>query len=911
MLEVQDDVRPEERRGTLSAFLTLFGILAAHTVLETARDALFLARLPPSQLPWVYLAMAGVAVGLSQVRWRAGRSFVGSAQLSALLAGCSAVTFGFWLAGGWTHPWMLRALYIWTGLVGTLAGLQFWLVLGELYTISQAKRLYRVIGLGSLLGAVAGAGVARLASASFPAEQLVLVAAVLLAVTAVGPALLLRSSSHAALRSADRRTSAAEAIRFLRDQPYLTRLAGFVLLSTVALTLADYVFKSNVARHVPAADLGTFFATFYMVLNLLALAAQLFLMGWLLRVAGLHRSLWLLPALLSVGAAGVAFGGGLVAALLLKGADGTLRHSLHRTTTELLFLPIPDSLRARAKPVIDVVGQRGGQALASIFILGEISMGRGDTVLAAATALLGIVWVVWAAELRPHYVEVFRRALRQGALKDRVDLPELDLGSLEALMAALNSADDGEVTAGLDLLETEGRARLVPALILYHPSPPVVLRALRLFEKSGRKDFVPIADRLFGHPDAEVRAAALRARVAADPDRGRLEAGLQDPSPLVRATALVGLIAHHWAPGSASESLDELMASGSPEARVALVLAIERRPAEMFEDALVRLAGDDLAEVRRHAAHAMQALPRERFLPTLVAMLASRETRADARAALLSYGPTALRRLASALADPEVPRETRRELPRAIALFNPTNASRVLLHHLPAEADGHVRFRVIKALGRIGADHPEVAFDPRPLVEATGRTVAAALRLVHWSLILSRGPAEDRRRATPGYELLLTLCADKRTHAVERVLRLLALQYRGEDFKQIHRGLRSPQAKVRSSSRELLENLLEPPLRDGVLALVDDVPEGTRLLRGRAYYRPSPLGYEELLALLLDQTSETVRCIAAYHIAELDLKAFRPRLEALDPGRAGFFAARVIESALRLLSATPGRLANA
>src|SRR5437763_7217980 len=34
------DVRPEERRPTAIAFLVLFGILAAHTILETARDAL-------------------------------------------------------------------------------------------------------------------------------------------------------------------------------------------------------------------------------------------------------------------------------------------------------------------------------------------------------------------------------------------------------------------------------------------------------------------------------------------------------------------------------------------------------------------------------------------------------------------------------------------------------------------------------------------------------------------------------------------------------------------------------------------------------------------------------------------------------------------------------------------------------
>src|SRR5260221_6843918 len=58
-------VRPEERPGAAAAFVTIFGILAAHTLLETARDALFLARLPASRLPWVYLIIAGVAVGPS------------------------------------------------------------------------------------------------------------------------------------------------------------------------------------------------------------------------------------------------------------------------------------------------------------------------------------------------------------------------------------------------------------------------------------------------------------------------------------------------------------------------------------------------------------------------------------------------------------------------------------------------------------------------------------------------------------------------------------------------------------------------------------------------------------------------------------------------------------------------------
>ena len=178
MLASVAEVRPGERRGAVAAFLTLFGILASHTLLETARDALFLARLPPSQLPWVYLAMAAIAIVISQGPWRVPKKLTGRRVLSVLLVGCAAVTFLFWLAGASTHPWALRALYVWTGLLGTLAALQFWIVLGELYTVTQAKRLYRIVGTGALLGAVAGAGLARVVAAQFGAPPLVLASAI-------------------------------------------------------------------------------------------------------------------------------------------------------------------------------------------------------------------------------------------------------------------------------------------------------------------------------------------------------------------------------------------------------------------------------------------------------------------------------------------------------------------------------------------------------------------------------------------------------------------------------------------------------------------------------------------------------------------------------------------------------------
>src|SRR5688572_526686 len=111
MLASVADVRPGERRGAAAAFLTLFGLLASHTLLGTARDALFLARLPAQQLPWVYLAMAAIAILFAQGSWRVpGRVTAGRRSLSALLVACAVATFGFWLTGSWTHPWQLRAL---------------------------------------------------------------------------------------------------------------------------------------------------------------------------------------------------------------------------------------------------------------------------------------------------------------------------------------------------------------------------------------------------------------------------------------------------------------------------------------------------------------------------------------------------------------------------------------------------------------------------------------------------------------------------------------------------------------------------------------------------------------------------------------------------------------------------------
>ena len=97
------------------------------------------------------------------------------------------------------------------------------------------------------------------------------------------------------------------------------------------------------------------------LLNLAGVLVQLTLAERLVRWLGVVRTAAVLPATLSAAALGVAMQGGAVSALLLKTLDGALRNSVHRTATELLYVPMSVAVRASVKGVSDVIAQRGGQ----------------------------------------------------------------------------------------------------------------------------------------------------------------------------------------------------------------------------------------------------------------------------------------------------------------------------------------------------------------------------------------------------------------------------------------------------------------------------------------------------------------------------------------------------------------------
>jgi hypothetical protein len=179
-------------------------------------------------------------------------------------------------------------------------------------------------------------------------------------------------------------------------------------------------------------------------------------------------------------------------------------------------------------------------------------------------------------------------------------------------------------------------------------------------------------------------------------------------------------------------------------------------------------------------------------------------------------------------------------------------------------------------------------------------TVKRALTLLAWRMNLERGVAAVPARRTSGAELLAELLAEKERNNIERVFRLFGLLHPGEDFEHIYHGLFSGDDKSRASSRELIEHLIDEPVRSAVLALADDGADSMRLLEADEFYRPSLASYEEQLAVMLHDQSEAVRLLAAHHVGELGLDHLRHDLEAMEAEKTGVLA-DVITRALHIL----------
>ena len=154
------------------------------------------------------------------------------------------------------------------------------------FTLANFRALwdnpYAVDSLRNSVVLAAGAGALTVVSAALAAYALSRVRLpgrdallyALLLLSAIIPGLRDGASRARAAAPAETGSGSSAVMRDLRSERYLRRLLGLTLLATLCATLVDYLFKAEVARAVPAGELGSFFGGFNALLSGAALVVQ-------------------------------------------------------------------------------------------------------------------------------------------------------------------------------------------------------------------------------------------------------------------------------------------------------------------------------------------------------------------------------------------------------------------------------------------------------------------------------------------------------------------------------------------------------------------------------------------------------------------------------------------------------------
>lgn len=832
------DLRSGEAALFSRAFLVLLLTISAHTVLETARDALFLIRLAPRNLALVYVATALFTILLTPLSVRLTRTTGAKNGLvvSLLLTAFIAAYFRIRPPGAAS----VFSLYVFGALSATLLVGQFWLLAGSLFTAAQSRRLFGPLASGGVLGGVGGGALAALLLNVLPVRGLLGVAS-LLYFSAAFLATRLVAPEPAATASRAYNSSPVASREPLRPQlaklqhdPFLLRLAAMAVLSIAVSVVIDYLYKARVSRSIAPQDLGAFFARYQLVLSLGSLGLQLLITGPVVQRVGVVGLSLTGPILLTLGGTFTALiGAPFWLVVLLKGTDTSLRNSLGRVAAELLWAPVEQ--QAKARGFVDLIITRVAQAVAGgVLLAATMQHEYRPGHLAATAATLACLWLLVGIGIRKPYIALFRQALTRGGGERELRLGDLDLTSVETLVEALARPQPSEVIAAMNVLAERKRERLIPALILLHDDEGVLLRALELLGPSGRKDWFSLGERLLRSASPEVQQAAVRAFALAG-EKPVLERIKHHESPSLRTFATLYLAQ------LGGQSLDgdplrwELFANDDADhtLKLAFIEAVAAHPTP--ETPRILLGFAELPALRGAVTAALESTSDESSIEFLIGRLKFADDRLSARRGLTHVGDPALQALERALYDEQIERRVQIHVPRSISAFLSPEALRILLRAVVDHKSGLTRYKALRGLEQIALE-TSLRIDPEPIFHELTRNALEYLRLFAAKRALGADRAASSRMES---QLVTELLDDKIAQSRDRIARLLQVLHRGDDIPAIFSALLSRDARRRGRAVEFLDALIRSFDRSSDQAamllrlVVDDLPDELRAERAQ------------------------------------------------------------------------------
>lgn len=892
-------VRPGEaaRIGFMAAFL--FFLLAANNVIKIVRDSLFLSRFPITQLPYVYLLAALIAAVVIGAYSRYTSKLPLSRIILASLVVIAANVVVFWLlVTFYDADWVVYAYYMWSAIVGLVLVAQFWTLANELFTPRDGKRLFGIITAGGTLGGMLGGVMANWAvNFLFATNHLLWFIAALFA-GAYGVAYLALGKQEAPTAGRDVSTAEIAAgdmhgiLGTVFGSRYLQTIGAVIFVSVVVSTLIDYQFKATVKEAYPSADaLAGFFGSYYAWLSVVTLSAQLWLTGKILTGLGLTSSLVLLPMTLLAGSISILAWPGLFTATATRMAEASLRTSINQSGVQILYLPVPDSIKKKVKVFMDVTVERLGDAVAAVLILFlSLVLGRSEvTLLSYFSVGLILIWIAVVLTTHKGYVDTLRRSLayHEVSLESaRIDFA--DKATVETVLGTLDGMDEQSVLFALDLAEKMDPQRVVARLprgLLSHPAPEVRRRALTLMASSLDSNVLTMLFELLTSERPQFRAEAINtvATVLKMADIPAIRPLLKSPEAQTRRAAirLMFQSADAQARQDACVAFRDLVTDFGPDgekSRVEAARLMGELADPVFSDDLDRLIRDDPSPAVIREAMAAAAVGKyPGIIPEVISRLSDGATKAGAREGLIQYGEMAVKGLRSVIADSRVSRDIRLNIPKTLSKIH-AQAAMNALHGGLLDEDRLIRFEVILALNEMARRFADLKVD-RQIIESA---IMSDAQLYFRRFVICFALFNDREKSLRHQDsLLYHALAESMERVKERVMWLLSLIYPGTDIRPAWSGLNSPDPLQRAHATEFLDNLLTGHLKNYVFPLYSDGQPDQRLRVALNSLGIDFIDADSALRALLAQDDRWLKAATVWEIGQRKLFGYRDVLAKL------------------------------
>jgi AAA family ATP:ADP antiporter len=314
--------------------------------------------------------------------------------------------------------WLARVFFVWLSVFNLMAISLAWSVLVDVFNAAQAKRLFALMAAGASLGGVLGPLVGLLFVTHIGNAGLLVVAAVMLGISALCADYLQARHAPAAGRLPSGQPTDSKlggnpfegAIHVL-STPLLLGMALFVVLLASVNTFLYFEQARFVAqRFADRAAQTQFFSGVDALVKLLTLLIQIFLTGRIATALGIRALLLSVPILMTVGFLILSFSTWLGLYVVVMVIRRVGEYALVRPGREMLYTALPTADKYKAKNFIDTVVYRGADAL-SAWTKAASDLWLSPQMGALAGAAIAAAWTLSAVyTLRQHRRTVAKSA---------------------------------------------------------------------------------------------------------------------------------------------------------------------------------------------------------------------------------------------------------------------------------------------------------------------------------------------------------------------------------------------------------------------------------------------------------------------------------------------------------------------